>query len=87
MHLGPNACVVVIITRVDVTFTTDASYDLKMPFRQPHRSWWGLLPLRTRSPFYSPEGSRLEDHDFDGAFVNAGRAVYVLPRKMSIVLS
>jgi len=72
MQLAANACVLLIVTRVDVTFTTDASYDLKMPFRQPHRSWWGLLPLRTRSPFYSPEGSRLEDRDFDGAFVNAG---------------
>lgn len=73
MHLGPNACVLLIVTRVDVTFTTNSSYDLKMPFRQPQRSWWGLLPLRVRSPFYSPEGSRLETRDFEGAFVNAGK--------------
>ena len=36
------------------------------------RSWWGLLPLRTDSPFYAPEGSTVADSEFDGAFVNAG---------------
>ena len=72
MHLGPNACLLMIITRADITFTTDESYDLKMPFRQPHRSWWGILPLRSESPFYSPEESILESKEFDGAFVNAG---------------
>jgi hypothetical protein len=36
------------------------------------RSWWGILPLRTDSPFYAPEGSTVAETEFDGAFVNAG---------------
>jgi hypothetical protein len=36
------------------------------------RSWWGILPLRTDSPFYAPEGSTVAETEVDGAFVNAG---------------
>lgn len=43
-----------------------------MPFRRPDRSWWGLFPLRTASPFYTPHGSLLEDKECDGAFANSG---------------
>ena len=37
MDLGPDACLLVLVTQVDVTFTSESSYDLKMPFRHPGR--------------------------------------------------
>lgn len=43
-----------------------------MPYRRPDRSWWGICPLRTDSPYYVPEGSLLEDKEYDGAFVYSG---------------
>lgn len=43
-----------------------------MPFRRPDRSWWTLLPLRTDSPYYAPEGSLLEDKECNGAYANSG---------------
>ena len=35
MDLGPDACLVVLVTRVDITFTSETSYDIAMPFRHP----------------------------------------------------
>jgi hypothetical protein len=43
-----------------------------MPFRRPDRSWWGLLPLRADSPYYTPEGSLLADKECNGAYANSG---------------
>jgi hypothetical protein len=70
--LGPYACVLIQIFRVDLSFKSDHSYDLLFPFKRPDRSWWGLLPLRSPSPFYTPHGSLLEDKEANGAFVNSG---------------
>jgi hypothetical protein len=64
--------VLIQVFRADISFKSEHSYDLVMPFRRPDRSWWGLFPLRTASPFYTPHGSLLEDKECDGAFANAG---------------
>mmetsp|Transcript_24492 Transcript_24492/g.36015 ORF Transcript_24492/g.36015 Transcript_24492/m.36015 type:complete len:664 (+) Transcript_24492:202-2193(+) len=72
MDLGPEACVLLIVTQVDIIFESSTSFDLHMPFLDPKRTWWGILPLRLDSPFYAPEGSLLEDKEFDGAFANSG---------------
>ncbi|CAE7758151.1 unnamed protein product, partial [Symbiodinium microadriaticum] len=72
MDLGPLACLLVLVSRVDVTYNKDSSFDLNMPLRHPERSWWGILPLRVESPFYAPEGSAVAESEFDGAFVNSG---------------
>lgn len=73
MRLGPEACLLILVTRIDMNFessTTRINY--KSNFRNPTASYWGIVPLRTTSPFFIPEGSPLESVDFDGAFPNTG---------------
>ena len=60
------------VTRVDISFKSESTYELVMPYHRPDRSWWGLCPLRIDSPYYAPEGSLLVDKEYDGAFVNSG---------------
>jgi hypothetical protein len=70
MDLGPEACLLIQVTKADIT-QMDGSLNLNMEFRDPD-SWWGIIPLRWDSPFYAPEGSTLADKEFDGAFANSG---------------
>jgi len=73
MDLGPKACALILVTQVDITFASESSYDLRMPFRHPDRSWWGLLPLRRDSPFYTPKYSDLRTAETaEGMFTNRG---------------
>jgi hypothetical protein len=70
--LGPEACLLIQVHRVDISFKSETSYELVMPFRRPDRSWWGLVPLRIDSPYYTPEGSLLADKECNGAYANSG---------------
>lgn len=73
MQLGPEACLLVMVTRVDIDFQSSVvKLNIKSNFGNPQSSWWGILPLRVSSPFFVPQGSPLEAQNFDGAFANFG---------------